>query len=293
MGQNSSALKGLSEIAGGLQKVQDEFLSVAEMQRHIMPNPERLTVFGDYDIFGKTLPNAVVGGDFYDFMDLEGRFGMNGRMGIVIADAVGHGLAAAMLIRDFNTALYTAISFESHYAGDTTPLLFRKINRRMFRSSQHDQFITAFYGELHLDGTLRYINAGHFSPLLFRQEEIVSLDTGGLVLGAFRTPPVDFQVGEAHMDVGDALLCYTDGIIESLNSEDHEYGVERLKKLVHDCRIQPSRATFDAILRDIEAFSKDAQSADDRTVIVIRRMAPGRREKGSRGQLVTAPDGGW
>ncbi len=126
----------------------------------------------------------------------------------------------------------------------------------MFRSSQPDQFITAFYGELHLDGTLRHINAGHFSPLLFRQEESVSPDTGGLILGAFRAPPVAFQMGKAHMDVGDALLCFTDGIIESLNSEGHEYGVERLKKFVHDCRIHPSRATFDTILRDIEAFSK-------------------------------------
>ena len=79
------------------------------------------------------------------------------------------------------------------------------------------------------------------------------------------------------MDVGDALLCFTDGIIESLNSEGHEYGVERLKKLVHDCRIHPSKATFDTILRDIEAFSKNAQQADDRTVVVIKRMAPDRR----------------
>lgn len=272
MRQDPSAF-GLTEIAGmGLQEIQEEFFPVAEMQRHLMPNPERLTVFGDYDIFGKTLPNAVVGGDFYDFVDLAGRFGLKGRMGIVVADAAGHGLAAAMLIRDFNTALYTAISFESHYAEDTTPLLFRKINRRMFRSSQPNQFITAFYGELHLDGTLRYINAGHVSPLLFRREEIISLDTGGLVLGAFRTPPVDFQVGEAHMDVGDVLLGYTDGIIESMGPEGQEYEAERLRELVHGCRNQSSRAIFDAIITDIEGFSKDVRQADDRTVIVIRRM---------------------
>ena len=60
----------------GLAEIQDEFVSLAEMQRHIMPDPERLTVFGNYDIFGMTLPTAVVGGDYYDFVDLEGRFGL-------------------------------------------------------------------------------------------------------------------------------------------------------------------------------------------------------------------------
>ena len=153
-------------------------------------------------------------------------------MGLVIADAAGHGLAAAMLIRDFNTALYTAISFESHYAQDTTQLLFPKINRRMFWSSQPNQFITAFYGELQLDGALRYTNAGHHSPLLFQKGGIVSLDTGGFVLGAFRYPPVDHEVGEVHMEVDDVLLCYTDGIIETENLQGQDYGSERLRELV-------------------------------------------------------------
>ena len=256
----------------GLAEIQDEFVSLAEMQRHIMPDPERLTVFGNYDIFGMTLPTVVVGGDYYDFVDLEGRFGLQGRMGLVIADAAGHGLAAAMLIRDFNTALYTAISFESHYAQDTTQLLFPKINRRMFWSSQPNQFITAFYGELQLDGALRYTNAGHHSPLLFQKGGIVSLDTGGIVLGAFRYPPVDHEVGEVHMEVDDVLLCYTDGIIEAENLQGQDYGSERLRELVGRVRGRTSREIFDTIVRDLGEFSEGVRQADDRTVIVIKRQ---------------------
>ncbi len=273
MTRKPSTLEELTRIAGmDLEELQDEFVSLAEMQRYIMPDPERLTVFGNYDIFGMTLPTAVVGGDYYDFIDLEGRFGLSGRMGLVIADAVGHGLVAAMLVRDFNTALYTAISFESHYAQDTTRLLFPKINRRMFWSSQPNQFITAFYGELHLDGTLRYTNAGHHSPLLLQRGQIVSLDTGGFVLGAFRFPPADHEVGEVHMEVGDVLVCYTDGIIEAESPQGQEYGTERLKQLVGSVRGRSSREIFDVIARDVDVFSEGARQADDRTVVVLKRQ---------------------
>ena len=272
MKRKLSAQEELTRIAGmDLQEIQEEFVSLAEMQRHIMPDPERMTVFGDYDIFGMTLPTAVVGGDYYDFIDLDGRFDLQGRMGLVIADAAGHGLAAAMLIRDFNTALYTAISFDSHYARDTTRLLFPKINRRMFWSSQPNQFITAFYGELQLDGTLRYTNAGHHSPLLFQKGGIVPLDTGGFVLGAFRFPPVDHEVGEVRMEVDDVLLCYTDGIIEAENSLGQDYGSERLKQLVDRVRRQTSREIFDTIVRDLGEFSEGVGQVDDRTAIVIKR----------------------
>ena len=107
-----------------LREIEEEFVSLADMQRRIMPHPGRVTAYADYDIFGVTLPTAVVGGDFYDFINLEGRFGLKDRFGVVIADAAGHGLVAAMLIRDFNTALYTAIAFEAAYAQDTTNSFF-------------------------------------------------------------------------------------------------------------------------------------------------------------------------
>ncbi|MGH9338661.1 MAG: PP2C family protein-serine/threonine phosphatase, partial [Acidobacteriota bacterium] len=263
----------LTEIAGmPLQEIKEEFISLAELQRRIMPDPEPLTVFGEYDIFGKTLPIAVIGGDYLDFIDLEGRFGMPGRMGVVVADAAGHGLVAAMLIRDFNTALYTAISFQSHYEKDTTPLLFTKINRRMYRSSQSNQFISAFYGELHVDGTVRYINAGHYSPFLFKEDAIVSLDVGGPVLGAFRDYKTGFEVGESRMDEGDILVCFTDGMVEAENGAGEAYELERLKQIVLDNRDQDAITIFNRLIEDVEQFSREVGQADDRTVIVIKKI---------------------
>ena len=261
----------LTEIARmPIREIEEEFISIAELQRRIMPDPDRLTVFGEYDIFGKTIPTSVVGGDFFDFIDLESRFGIRGKMGVVIADAAGHGLVAAMLIRDFNTALNTAISFQSYYVQDTTPLLFTKINRRMYRSSQPNQFISAFMGELHADGIIRYMNAGHYSPLLFKQEEVIALDTGGPVLGAFRETPSAYQVGQAQLDAGDILVCYTDGITEVKNDRGQDYGENHLKAVIQSHRSCSSRQIFRAIMDDMEKFAEEGGD-DDQTIIIIKR----------------------
>lgn len=254
-----------------LREIEEEFVSLADMQRRIMPHPGRVTAYADYDIFGVTLPTAVVGGDFYDFINLEGRFDLKDRFGVVIADAAGHGLVAAMLIRDFNTALYTAIAFEAAYVQDTTSLLFSKINRRMFRSSRTDQFISAFYGEVHKDGVIRYINAGHFSPLILKRDRTETLDVGGLVLGAFWTPPIEYQIGETRMDRGDVLLGYTDGIIETRNDEGTEYGFDTLRELAWANRHRSAKEICDAVMADVADFGGEGRQNDDRTIIAIKK----------------------
>lgn len=253
-----------------IEEIQEELMYAAELQRHIMPHPERMMAFGGYDIFGMTQPIAVVGGDFFTFIDLEGRFGIKGKLGVVIADAAGHGLVAAMLVRDFNTALHIAIAFQSYYVNDTTPLLFTKINRRMYRSSQRNQFISAFYGELWLDGTLRYINAGHYSPCLLNRDQVVWLDVGGPVLGAFYDLPQDYQVGEVHLDEGDVLVAFTDGVIEAVNDGGEEYGLARLVQTVQASSHESSRQIYNRIIQDVEEFSKVNGQTDDRTVLVVK-----------------------
>jgi sigma-B regulation protein RsbU (phosphoserine phosphatase) len=263
-----------TQLAGmRLQDITEEFVSVVEMQRHLMPDVDRITAFGDFDIVGKTLPTAVIGGDFHTFIDLESRFGIKGKMGVVIADASGHGLAAAMLIRDFNTALHMAISFQSFYVQDTTPLLFTKLNRRLYRSSEPHQFITAFYSELHLDGTIRYINAGHPSPRIYKSDgSVVALKVGGPVLGAFPDPPYAYQVGEAALGRGDVMVCCTDGINEAVDPAGAEYGFDRLERVVRNHSQRDSALIEEAILHDLHEFTGGASQQDDRTLIVVKRV---------------------
>ena len=256
-----------------MREIEEEFISIVDLQRRIMPDPKRPPDFGDFDIYGKTIPTAVVGGDYYDFIDLESRFGIRGKMGIVIADAAGHGLVAAMLVRDFHTALFTAISFESYYVRDTTPLLYTKINRRMYRSSQPNQFISAFLGELQLGGVIRYMNAGHYSPLLFKKAQILELEEGGPVLGAFPDTPSEYRVGEARLDGGDVLVCYTDGIVEAANEGGELYGVDRLKLVVRANLLKDAGEIFEAVMTNVENFAGAQGQKDDRTAIVIKKTS--------------------
>lgn len=273
--KNSDKTKLTHLLGMPLKELEEEFVLVAAMQRRIMPDPDRAKSFGDYDIYGKTVPTAVAGGDYFDFIDLEGRFDLKNKMGVAIADAAGHALAAAMLIRDFNTALYMGISFQSYYERDTTSLLFTKVNRRMFRSSQDNQYISAFYGELQKRGVLRYVNAGHLNPFVVKKERVLQLDVGGIVLGAFRDLPNPYEVGEIHMEQGDILVCYTDGIVESTNPDDEEYGYQRLVKLTQENRRLGARALIDLIMEEVSGFRAGGEPDDDQTLVVIKKGLPG------------------
>lgn len=273
--KNSDKTKLTHLLGMPLKELEEEFVLVAAMQRRIMPDPDRAESFGDYDIYGKTVPTAVAGGDYFDFIDLEGRFDLKNKMGVAIADASGHALAAAMLIRDFNTALYMGISFQSYYERDTTSLLFTKVNRRMFRSSQENQYISAFYGELQKRGVLRYVNAGHLNPFVVKKERVLQLDVGGIVLGAFRDFPNPYEVGEIHMGQGDILVCYTDGIVESTNPDDEEYGYQRLVKLAQENRHLGARALTDLIMEEVSGFRAGGEPDDDQTLVVIKKGLPG------------------
>lgn len=260
----------LDELVGSpLKEIEEEFISVAAMQNQIMPDPHVMTVFGRFDVYGRTIPTAIVGGDFFDFIEMEERFGIPDRLGLVIADASGHGLSAAMLVRDFNTALYTALEFQTYYEKETSPMFLEKINRRMFQSSLPNQFISAFYGELTLEGRLRYINAGHLPPLRFRQEQVRKLDTGGPVLGAFRELPKAYQVGEVWLRPGDLLLAYTDGFTEAMSPEaGQEFGMERLISTIQDHRNSDPQALFQRVMETVSDFTGHRQD-DDQTLLIL------------------------
>ena len=264
----------LTDLVGTpMKEIEEEFISVVSMQNQIMPDPHLAKVFGDFDIYGRTLPTAIVGGDFYDFIGME-TFNLPGRLALIIADASGHGLAAAMLIRDLNTAMFTALEFQTQYETDTSPILFEKINRRMHRSSLPNQFISAFYAELTLTGRLRYINAGHLPPLLVRRDDHQILDRGGPVLGAFQDLPFPYQVGEVQICPGDILVGFTDGITEAFDREtQQEFGEERLLQTVRAHRSAGSLRLFRRIIEAVDEFAHHEQT-DDQTLVIIS-LPPG------------------
>ncbi|HEY3129196.1 MAG TPA: PP2C family protein-serine/threonine phosphatase [Acidobacteriota bacterium] len=269
----------MTELVGlPLDELKDDVISMRGLQRRIMPAASETVVFDDYDIYGRTVPLAIVGGDFYDFVELERKFGIKNRFGIIIADASGHGLSAAMLIRDFNTAIYTGISFQSHYEKETTPLLFNEINKRMYNSSQPNQFISAFYGELHLDGLFKYINAGHLAPIVLKgNNEIIELNEGGPVLGAVYDFGGEYRVGSINVAPEDVLTLFTDGIVEATNRKGEEFGLHRLVETIARNRKRSSRQIFSAIVNRVKRFRSEI--SDDLTLIVVKHGGRLKRSK--------------
>ena len=182
--------------------------------------------FAGYDIACRSVPADEVGGDFYDFHPFDGEM-----LGLAIGDASGHGLPAALLVRDVVTGLRMGIEKELKIAH-----VFAKLNRVIHRSNLSSRFVCVFYGELEASGNLIYVNAGHQPPLLFFANRAqvpnhMELATGGTVIGPLPEPR--FRRGFARVRPGEVLVALTDGILERRDADGEFFGLDRLKALVN------------------------------------------------------------
>jgi sigma-B regulation protein RsbU (phosphoserine phosphatase) len=221
--------------------------------------PKRLPRFGTFDIAGRSDPAEIVGGDFYDIIPVSEQI-----VGIAIADASGHGLPAALQVRDVYTGLRMGVARDFKIVRTV-----ERLNRIIHESRLTSKFVSLFYGELELSGNFIYVNAGHNPPVLAREREIVLLHQTGMVLGPSREAA--YSRGFVTLEVGDVLVLYTDGIVEAVDASDEEFGIDRLKRVIAECRGETAEAIIAAILRQVAKFTRGAVPQDDRTVLVIRR----------------------
>jgi len=248
------------------ERVRGSFQQAAEIQQSLLM--EEAPAFAGFDIACRSIPAEEVGGDFFDF------YAMNGDMlGIAVGDASGHGLPAALLVRDVVTGLRMGIEKEFKLAH-----VFDKLNRVIHRSTLSSRFVSVFYGELEESGSLIYINAGHQPPLLFSPGGgIESLNTGGTVIGPL--PEAKFRRGFARIDPGGTLVVCTDGIVERRNRKGDFFGEERLKKIVETHAGATAEAVLEAIFSSALAFGKERPWEDDATLVVVRRLGQKTEEK--------------
>jgi len=225
--------------------------------------PRGVPQVGDYDVFGVTSPAEFVGGDFYDFIPVgENAFG------VAVADASGHGLLAALLVRDVYVGLRMGIGNDMRIV----PTIER-LNRILNKSRLTTKFISLFYGEFEGEGEIIYVNAGHPAPLLLRASGggWETLESTGMVLGP--SPTASYGRRAAKMAPKDLVVLYSDGIVEAVDPKGREFGVERLKRLVSELRKRPAREIAERIMAAVEAWDDGHPADDDRTVVVIRRGA--------------------
>jgi sigma-B regulation protein RsbU (phosphoserine phosphatase) len=245
-------------------RVRGSFREAAEIQQSLLL--EEPPDFPGYEIACRSVPAEEVGGDFYDFFPFDGEM-----LGIAVGDASGHGLPAALLVRDLVTGLRMGIEKDLKMSH-----VFSKLNRVIHRSNLSSRFVSVFYGELEADGTLIYINAGHQPPMLFvddpkHPDRIIELVKGGTVIGPL--PEARFQRGIAHVRRGEILVLCTDGILERRNRAGDFFGEERLKEVVRKGRHGGTETILESIFAAAFEFGGERPWEDDATVVVVRRLA--------------------
>ncbi len=240
-------------------RLQDRVAEARQIQLSLLP--ESAPAFGDFDLWGSSVPAEEVCGDLYDFIPVSER-----SVGIAIADASGHGLPAALQARDAIIGLRMGV--EERFRITTT---IEKLNRVIGRSALASKFISLFYGELERNGTFVYCNAGHPRPLLWSAGSLEELHRGGMVLGP--NPQALYDRGYAHLTPGSVLLAYTDGISEAENAAGVAFGVDRLTEIVRR-PWSAARPLVTTVFAEVTAFSGIEPPRDDQTVVaVVRKRA--------------------
>ncbi len=242
---------------------QDRFVSELNEARQIQMSilPKRPPKGGPFDIGGYTTPAELVGGDFFDFIAVSDRI-----LGIAIADASGHGLPAALQVRDVYTGLRMGVARDFKIVRTV-----ERLNRIIHQSRLSTKFVSLFYGEIEEDGHFIYVNAGHPPPLHFHAKGVTALAQTGMVLGP--SGNATYSRGFLSMEVGDSLLLYTDGMFEATDGKGREFGLERLKKAFLALKDRPANEITRALIDKVNEFTRGRPPEDDRTVVVVKRTA--------------------
>jgi serine phosphatase RsbU (regulator of sigma subunit) len=222
--------------------------------------PQTLPPLRSLDYAGMCIQARQVGGDYYDFLDL-GRE----RLGLVIGDISGKGIAAALMMANLQANLRSQCAI----AVDQPQRLLRSVNQLFYENTTDNAYATFFFAEYD-DRTrqLRYVNCGHLSALLLRSDGALErLDSTCTVLGLFKE--WDCSMNAIHIRTGDTLALYTDGVTESFNEAGEEFGEERLIEAIRRRPESSSQDLLAAIVAEVQQFSPD-QQGDDITLIVAR-----------------------
>jgi serine phosphatase RsbU (regulator of sigma subunit)/predicted enzyme related to lactoylglutathione lyase len=209
---------------------------------------------------GVCIQARKVGGDYYDFLDLGSE-----RLGLVIGDISGKGIAAALLMAN----LQANVRSQCAIALDQLQRLMCSVNQLFCDNTPDGAFATFLFAEYDdLTGRLRYANCGHLPALLLRRDSSVErLEATATVLGIFKD--WDCEIGECQLYSGDTLALYTDGITETYDSADEQFGEERLLEALQRHRDSSSQSALAAIVDEVQHFGPHEQH-DDITLIVAK-----------------------
>jgi serine phosphatase RsbU (regulator of sigma subunit)/predicted enzyme related to lactoylglutathione lyase len=269
---NSFGLAGFDELTLGVEsqrhviaeKLEAERRSARELEiaRQVQARlfPQRMPAAASLEYAGACIQARQVGGDYYDFLDLG-----QDRLGLVIGDIAGKGIAGALLMANLQANLRSQCAI----AADQPRRFLRSVNQLFYENTADGDYATFFFAEYN-DKTrrLRYANCGHLATLLLRRdgtlERLASIAT---VLGLFED--WDCTLEERQLFSGDTLVLYTDGMTESFSDSGEEFGEQRLIEALKRHRSASSQDLITSLFDEVRQFNPREQQ-DDITLIVAK-----------------------
>lgn len=233
----------------------------AAVQRGLLP-PQTLDRYG-WHICYHYEPAGLVSGDYCDVIDAG-----SGGLYFMVGDVSGKGVAASMLMAHLHATFRALIN-----VGIELKCLLEHASHVFAESTLPNQYATIVCGRALPDGSLEIVNAGHPAPLMARNGSVSTLDGSNLPMGMFCNE--EYSVNRLSLNTGELLLVYSDGVSEATDSLDTEYGAERLRKLIGDCRAKSPADLLAACRDDLAAFRLNCQRADDATLFVLARSGNG------------------
>ncbi len=239
------------------QQIERELAVAKEIQRLLLPTA---TPQNDhYELSAMSTPSYEIGGDYYDLIELPGE-----KLGVAIGDVSGKGIPGAMLMSNLQAVFRTFVVEK-----DSPAKLVECVNDHLAKSISAQKYITFFYGVLdYKKRRLTFTNAGHNYPLLCRKKKIITLKDVNLILGAKAN--IRYEESIIQLEKGDTLLLYTDGLTETIDSDDRLFGEERLEKTLSENCERPLNELVDQIYSTIDQYTQGKPPIDDLTIVAVR-----------------------
>lgn len=249
----------LFEQALEKEKMEKELALAAQIQQDLLPktSPDA----EDYEIVGTNLPCYQVGGDYYDYVNID-----DDRIAVVIADVSGKGVSSSLLMASLRAALHAELNPDYDIKK-----MAAKLNDFVHSSSSSNSFISFCYCELNKKtGEIRYINSGHNPPIVIdKKKKVQRMETCGLCLGMF--PNQEYDSKTLVLNPGDTALLYTDGFTESRNLQNEEFSEEGLIRLLKKSQKLSASEIMTNVCDALKDFTAGTDPMDDMTLVIIKR----------------------
>ncbi|MEO6334942.1 MAG: GAF domain-containing SpoIIE family protein phosphatase [Pyrinomonadaceae bacterium] len=242
------------------KRLQAQLEIARQVQLELLPDHD--PDLADFDISAYVFPTEEVSGDYYDWVEV-----FEDQIGITVADAVGKGIPAALLMAFLRGSIRAGVQ-----TGYASHILLSKINNLLWDSIEDNRFVTAIYGILDTTNrTFVFANAGHNPPLLIKPDgEYRFVEYGDTPLGMFYD--ARYHQHFIRFEKDQVLVIYTDGITEAANSKDEEFGQDRFAKSVLAGINLPAKKLIDHIRKDVADFTERKFLDDDGTLFIVKAL---------------------